>query len=77
MQLEINERERTEHDIIINIAKAKTKMENFNKNEQRRESIANETQCLLDHHEHDFKLPQIQIEKFDGSFSLAAVSRYF
>lgn len=32
MQMEIDKRERIEYDIIINIAKAKRLIENFNKN---------------------------------------------
>lgn len=67
---EIDERESIEHDIIVNIAKAKTLIDDYNnhQNQQRRESTANESQCLLDHQDISFKLPQIQICKFDGSY---------
>lgn len=67
---EIDEREGIEHDIIINIAIAKTLIEKYNKfeNEQKRESHAMETSCCHDHQDVTFKLPQIHISKFDGSY---------
>lgn len=70
IEVEIDERYKIEHDIIVNIATAKTLLDKFNKieSEQRRESIAVEAQCSLDHHDYGFKLPQIQIAKFEGSY---------
>lgn len=70
INVEIDERDSVETDIIICIATAKTLMEKYDRRElqQRRESLALENPCLHDHQEVGFKLPQIQITKFDGSY---------
>lgn len=66
---EIDERESIEHEIIVNIAMAKTLLESYNKaeNEQRRDSHGIENTCLHNHQDIEFKLPQINISKFEGS----------
>ncbi|XP_073963072.1 uncharacterized protein [Choristoneura fumiferana] len=70
INIEIDNREGIETDIIICIATAKTLIEKYDRieNQQRRDSLALENPCLHDHQELGFKLPQIQISKFDGSY---------
>ncbi|KAI5639093.1 hypothetical protein NE865_08293 [Phthorimaea operculella] len=58
IELELDERERIENDMVVNIAKAKTLIGS----EERRQSVAH-----CDHQNIGFKLPQIQISKFNGS----------
>ncbi|XP_045489818.1 uncharacterized protein LOC111003211 [Pieris rapae] len=71
---EIEERDKIEQDIILNIAKAKTLVEKFSKKlecEKRCSSGHNASCCIDDpNHPHEFglKLPQIQIAKFDGAY---------
>ncbi|XP_013161370.1 PREDICTED: uncharacterized protein LOC106113183, partial [Papilio xuthus] len=71
---EIEERDKIEQDIIMNIAKAKTLVEKFSKKlecEKRRNSGHNASCCIDDpNHPHELglKLPQIQIAKFDGAY---------
>lgn len=69
---EIDERESIESSIIISIATGKTLIEHHNKREleQKRLSIASDGQCCHDHQHHDpgFKLPLLEISKFDGTY---------
>ncbi|XP_063632662.1 uncharacterized protein LOC134803756 [Cydia splendana] len=68
---ELDEREMIEQNIITNIAKAKTLIEKYSTIEmERRNSVAvpAPAQCTHDHQDQGFKLPQIQISKFDGAY---------
>lgn len=70
IQVELDERERIEHDIIQLIAISKTLIQEYNQaldneNSKRRQSMAN---ADTDHQQVNFKLPQIQVSKFDGSY---------
>jgi hypothetical protein len=67
MSSELDEREMIEQNIITNIATAKTVLENHSEF-KRRNSVALEAQCTHDHQDQSFKLPQIQISKFDGAY---------
>lgn len=59
---EIDERDNIEHEIIISIATAKSLLEAYTDNAK------DQSQCFHDHQEMGFKLPQIQISKFDGAY---------
>ncbi|KAL0829582.1 hypothetical protein ABMA28_003093 [Loxostege sticticalis] len=68
---EIEERDNIERDIIINIATAKTLLENFTKKlecENRRTSMYDASFCVDTQDNYGLKLPQIQISKFDGAY---------
>ncbi|CAH2097522.1 unnamed protein product [Euphydryas editha] len=70
MANEIDERDNIEREIIVNIAKAKTLLEKFNKKlecENRRASVI-ENSMNLDNQEMSMRLPQIQIARFDGAY---------
>ncbi|XP_059047190.1 uncharacterized protein LOC131842634 [Achroia grisella] len=62
IDFEIEERDNIERDIIIGIATAKTLVEAHTDNAK------DQSQCFHDHQETSFKLPQIQISKYDGSY---------
>lgn len=70
IQLEIDERDRIESEIIQNVAAAKSLIAEYNRmnneGENRRESTSSAFP-VSDQRELGFKLPQIQISKFDGS----------
>lgn len=66
LELEIDERDKVEHDIINNIAKAKEMFETHS--EYSKEQSLRPSNCHHDHQDPGFKLPQIQIAKFDGSY---------
>ncbi|KAL0849262.1 hypothetical protein ABMA28_013591 [Loxostege sticticalis] len=75
LEKEIDERESIENDFIISIAASKQIIDSYNcEVQQRRESIFHDTsaaQCSTDckdNHGMGFKLPQIQISKFDGAY---------
>ncbi|XP_063372656.1 uncharacterized protein LOC134660793 [Cydia amplana] len=71
LSTELDEREMIEQNIITNIAKAKTLIEKYSAIEmERRNSVAVPVpaQCTHDHQDQGFKLPQIQISKFDGAY---------
>lgn len=66
---EIDERDNIEQDIVINIATAKNLISKFSRKaelELRRHSIHNTTCCSEDHPSSGLKLPQIQIQRFNG-----------
>ncbi|XP_028179428.1 uncharacterized protein LOC114366684 [Ostrinia furnacalis] len=67
---EIDERDKIDRDIIINIATAKTILEKFTRkleSENRRASMY-ESFCMDNQDNYNLKLPQIQISKFDGAY---------
>lgn len=70
ISVEVDERDSIERDIIINIATAKTLIENFSKHSEceHRRNSSFENSCCVDHSEIGLKLPQIQIAKFDGAY---------
>lgn len=67
IEVEIDERERIEQDIVQNIAIAKTELQQYSSDEdgKRRQSIL--VNADSDYQNLSFRLPQIQISKFDGS----------
>lgn len=71
---EIDERDNIEQDIIISIATAKTLVERFSKAfecEHKRNSMHNVSCCVDESNsctDLGLKLPQIQINKFDGAY---------
>ena len=71
LSVELDEREMIEQNIITNIAKAKSLLDQHSALEiERRKSSAAPvlSQCTHDHQDQGFKLPQIQISKFDGAY---------
>ncbi|XP_047041982.1 uncharacterized protein LOC124646011 [Helicoverpa zea] len=69
---EIDERDRMEQDIVINIATAKNLLDILSskkESDNRRSSVHNASCCNDEHHRNvEFKLPQIQITKFNGEY---------
>lgn len=65
---ELDERERIEHDIVQYIAIAKTELQKYtiDDDSKRRQSIM--IHADSDHQNISFRLPKIQISKFDGSY---------
>ncbi|XP_053617910.1 uncharacterized protein LOC128679591 [Plodia interpunctella] len=73
LQSEIDERENIEHEFVVNIAASKKIVDDYNKNSQQLDSSFHEASAHYNTEYAEtcqvgFKLPQIQISKFNGTY---------